>query len=203
MIEMIVAIVIIGVLLAILTPTYLSIVPRRAIKTDANAVTNLLKRARSAAANYQRPVRILVDCTPETRGSDGSEPCRSFAQMAVFNSSGAIKSWSPFATSSFTLNEGTEIEYQSNTAKIRPQYNYYKSYFNGFFSKNGVGPRTYGVSGLDGFNRDSFVVIFTPGGEAITYCPIEIIFKNRGLGNSNRWVLSVVNSTGHIRLKNI
>jgi prepilin-type N-terminal cleavage/methylation domain-containing protein len=205
-IEILVVIIIIGVLMAIAVPTYLSIVPRGELRTDARSVMNLMQRARMSASNFQRPIRVLIDCTNATRGTSfGSydKPCRIAAQVAVFNSAGAIKSWSPLTISDAELHKSTNITYLSNVSKKKPQFDHYKSLFGDFYTVDGSGPRTYGVYSEDGFNSDSIVVVFTPGGEAVSYCPVDLKFTNKHLTDSSAWKLSVVNSTGHVRLTSL
>lgn len=202
MIEMIVVIVIIAILVAIAVPTYMSVVPRGEIKADANAVMFLLQRARMAASNYQRPIRVLIDCTPATRPSS-QEPCRMEAQVSLFNQNGAITEWRKLSVSDTKLHSATMITYlrPERISLTKSNFSSYEALFGGFKNANGSGSRTYGVYGKDAFAADSFVVLFTPAGEAVTNCPMEIRFANRHLGESNNYRLIVVNSTGYIRVQ--
>jgi Tfp pilus assembly protein FimT len=203
MIEMIVVLVIIGILVAIAVPTYLSVVPRGEIRSDANTVMFLLQRARMAASNYQRPVRVLIDCTPATRTAP-DVPCRVESQVAVFNAAGVIKEWRRLRVSDTDIHPTTIFTYlkPEDVARTKANFGMYQGLFGGFLQADGAGPsRTYGVYGKDGFNADSFVVVFTPAGEAVTNCPMEIRLAHRSLGERNNYRVSVVNSTGHIRAR--
>ncbi|MDR1487436.1 MAG: prepilin-type N-terminal cleavage/methylation domain-containing protein [Deltaproteobacteria bacterium] len=201
-IEMLVVVIIMGVLLAVIVPVYMTIVPRGELKADSKAIMTLMLKARMSASSYQRPVRVLLDCTQQTREfGGGKNPCRLDAQIAIYTASGAIKGWRQLPATDVELHKGTDLTYLSNVTKKKPQYEFYKSFFKGFYALDGSGPRTYGVHNEDGFNSDSFVVVFTPGGEAVTYCPMDIKFANNSLGEKSTWRLSIVNSTGHARLK--
>jgi prepilin-type N-terminal cleavage/methylation domain-containing protein len=201
LIEMIVVVAIMAVLIAIAVPTYLSVVPRGEIKSDANTVMFLLQRARIAASNYQRPIRVLIDCTAATRAGD--KPCRLEAQAALFDGTGLIKGWGTMSVSDTELHPATVITYlrPDRVSRTRPNFASYQGLFEGFKNASGEGSRTYGVFGKDGFAADSFVVLFTPGGEAVTNCPMEIRFANRLLGERSNYRINVVNSTGHIRVQ--
>ncbi|MDR1656851.1 MAG: hypothetical protein LBT47_04740 [Deltaproteobacteria bacterium] len=204
-IEMVIVIMIMGILIAIAVPTYLSIVPRGEIKNDARLVMNVLQRARMSASNYQRPIRVLVDCTALTRtkiSGSGSNPCRLEAQVAIFDAAGVIKNWKKLSVTDVELHPATNITYliPANVSRTRSNFEQFKSMFNNFKTVTNVGPRTYGVYGADDFNNDSFVVVFTSGGEAITNSTIDMRFANSLLGDKSNWRLSIINSTGHIRL---
>ncbi|MDR2443784.1 MAG: prepilin-type N-terminal cleavage/methylation domain-containing protein, partial [Deltaproteobacteria bacterium] len=62
-VEMLVVIIIMGILIVIAVPTYMSIVPSRELKADARAVMNAFQKARMSASIFQRPIRVLLDCT--------------------------------------------------------------------------------------------------------------------------------------------
>jgi prepilin-type N-terminal cleavage/methylation domain-containing protein len=203
MVEMLVVILIMSVLLAIVVPTYMSVVPRSEIKSDASTVMNLLQRARMAASNYQRPIRVLIDCTDATRGG-GKEPCRLEAQISLFDQNGMIKEWKRLQVSNTSLHSATLITYlrPERISLTKPNFSSYRALFNGFKKADGSGgSRTYGVFGEDSFAADSFVVLFTPSGEAVTNCSMEMRFANKHLGEKSNYVLKVVNSTGHIRVQ--
>ena len=203
LVEMIVVIVIVAILISIIVPTYMSVVPRGEIKSDANTVMALLQRARSAASNYQRPIRVLIDCTPATRATS-KDPCRLEAQVSIFDENGVIKDWKRLPVSDTKIHPATIVTYlrPERVNRTRPNFVYYQALFNGFKNADGSGAsRTYGVFGKDAFNSDSFVVLFTPSGEAVTNCPMEIRFANKLLGESNNYRLMVVNSTGHVRVQ--
>lgn len=202
LVELVVTILIMAVLIAIAVPTYMSVVPKAEVKDDARVVMFLLQRARMAASNYQRPVRVLLDCTPATRA--GRKPCRLEAQVPLFDSAGVIKLWRRLEVSDAELHANTLPTYRvpGDVARTKTNFVHYQNLFDGFLAADGTGPpRTYGVSGKHDFAADSFVVVFTPGGEAVTNCPMDIRFANTLLGDDNNWRLTVVNSTGHIRLK--
>jgi hypothetical protein len=101
------------------------------------------------------------------------------------------------------LHGATNITYldPANVSKTKSNFSQYKSMFGGFKALDGSGPRTYGVYGRDGFNNDSFVIIFTPGGEAVTNTAVDMRFSNSVLAEKSNWRLTVINSTGHIRLR--
>jgi prepilin-type N-terminal cleavage/methylation domain-containing protein len=203
LVEMIVVVIIISVLIAIAVPTYLSVVPRREISADANVVMHLLQRARMAASNYQRPVRVLIDCTAATRQAGDKLPCRLEAQISLFDENGAVKQWRKLSVSDTQLHKATMITYlrPERIALTKPNFANYQGFFNGFKMADGTGSRTYGVNGLDGFAADSFVVLFTPSGEAVTSCPMEMRFANKLLGEKTNFRLTVVNSTGYVRVQ--
>ncbi|MDR2455325.1 MAG: prepilin-type N-terminal cleavage/methylation domain-containing protein [Deltaproteobacteria bacterium] len=203
LIEMIVVVIIIAILIAIAVPTYMSVVPRREISSDANTVMHLLQRARMAASNYQRPVRVLIDCTAATRLAGDREPCRMEAQVSLFDENGAVKEWRKLSVSDTQLHKATMITYlrPEKISLTKPNFANYQGFFTGFKSADGTGSRTYGVNGLDAFAADSFVVLFTPSGEAVTNCPMEMRFANKLLGEKNNFRLTVVNSTGYVRVQ--
>jgi prepilin-type N-terminal cleavage/methylation domain-containing protein len=199
-VELIVVIAIIGILMAIALPTYMSLVPRSETKSDAQAVKNLMQKARMNASVFQRPIRVLVDCTPDTRQA-GTKPCRLEAQVPLFNADGSLKNWSLLPGGRIFLHKGTDITYQSLPSQKKARFDSYSALFENFYSNSGAGPRSYGVYGKDSFNSDSFVVVFTPSGEAISYCPVIMRFDNQGLNGKHNWILNLINSTGHIRLE--
>jgi prepilin-type N-terminal cleavage/methylation domain-containing protein len=202
-VELVVTILIMAILIAIAVPTYMSVVPRAEVKDDARVYMFLLQRARMAASNYQRPVRVLLDCTPATLGG-GRRPCRLEAQVPLFDSAGVIKSWRRLDLSDAELHPATQVSYRNpaDASRTKTNFVHYQNLFEGFLAADGSGgPRSYGVYGKDAFASDSFVVVFTPGGEAVTNCPIDLRFANTLLGDRHNWRLTVVNSTGHIRLK--
>jgi prepilin-type N-terminal cleavage/methylation domain-containing protein len=204
LIEMIVVVAILGILSLIAVPSYLSLVPRQDVKSDAKAVANLMLRSRAAASNYQRPVRVLLDCTPETRqpGPGGAKPCRLLAEAAIFGENGLIKGWATIRGSQVDLHGSVNPTYLNSCVKKKSKFDAYAKLFDGFKPASGQGPtRTYGVRGLDGFDGDSFVVVFAPGGEAISYCGVDIRFSHKLLGDKNNYLVSVINATGHTRFK--
>jgi prepilin-type N-terminal cleavage/methylation domain-containing protein len=200
-IELIVVLAIIGMLMAIALPTYMNIVPRRELKADAQAIKQVLQKARMSASMYQRPIRVLVDCTDDTL-QGASRPCRLEAQVPAFNANGSIKSWTQLSGSRVELHKNTAVAYESSSALKRARFDNYSGLFEGFYSVSGNGPRSYGVASKDGFAEDSFVIVFTPSGEGISYCPITMRITSRALEqvNANAWLLSLINSTGHVRL---
>jgi hypothetical protein len=186
--------------MAIAIPTYISLVPRNEVKSDAQAVKSLFQKARLYASAIQRPVRVLVDCTPDTRQA-ASLPCRLEAQVPLFNNNGTIKQWNLLPGGRVFIHKGTDITYESSSYLKKARFDSYASLFNNFYPLSGGGSaRTYGVFGKDAFNDDSFVVIFTPSGEAVTYCPLIMRFANKNTNSKYNWLLTLVNSTGHIRL---
>jgi hypothetical protein len=185
--------------MAITLPAYMAMIPKSEIKGDAQAVRQLLQKARLNASAIQRPVRVLLDCTPDTR-QGSSRPCRLEAQVPVFNSSGAIKAWNLLPGGRVFLHKGTDATYESEPTLKKARFDSFATLFNDFHPMSGGAARTYGVPGKDGFGNDSFVVVFTPSGEAVTYCPLIIRFANRATGEKHNWLLTLVNSTGHIRL---
>jgi prepilin-type N-terminal cleavage/methylation domain-containing protein len=198
-VELIVVIAIIGIIMAIALPTYMTLIPRTETKSDAQAVRSLMQKARLTASAVQRPVRVLLDCTPATR-QGGSKPCRLEAQLPIFNANGTIKEWTLMAGGRIFLHKGTEISYESTSNVRKARYDFFAPLFNNFYPVSGGAPRTYGVWGRDGFNDDSFVVVFTPSGEAISFCSLTMRFGNKNMSSGHDWILSLINSTGHIRL---
>jgi prepilin-type N-terminal cleavage/methylation domain-containing protein len=198
-VELIVVIAIIGILMAIALPTYISLVPRGETKSDAQSTKQLFQKARLYASAIQRPVRVLLDCTEPTRQA-GARPCRLEAQVPTFNANGTIKSWNLLPGGRVYLHKGTEITYESQSNVKKARFDPYAPLFENFFPMAGGTARSYGVYGKDGFNDDSFVVVFTPSGEAISYCPLIVRFKHKSTGPKYNWLLTLVNSTGHIRL---
>jgi prepilin-type N-terminal cleavage/methylation domain-containing protein len=194
-IELIIVMAIMGILVSIAVPTYINLVPRSEIKADAQAVKQLLQKARLNASSYQRPVRVLLDCTaPSKEKLDGA--CRLEAQIPVYNSSGAIKNWNLLPGGRVFMHKGTTVTYESNYNLVKPRYNDFTSFFNTFqLISGGVANQTYGVA-----TPNSFVVAYLPNGEAVTYCPVIMRFANSHSGAKYNWLLTIVNSTGHIRL---
>jgi prepilin-type N-terminal cleavage/methylation domain-containing protein len=199
LIELIVIVAIFGIIALIALPSYRNFVPRSETRTDANAVRQLFEKARLSASALQRPVRVLLDCTEDTR-LNGSNPCRLEAQVPIFNSNGTIKKWNLLTGGKVYLHKGTEITYESPANQKKARFDSYAALFNDFLPQSGGSPRTYGVYGKDGFNNDSFSAVFTPSGEAVTYCPLVIRFAHKTTGDKFSWLLTLVNSTGHIRL---
>lgn len=200
--EMIVVISILGILLGIAIPTYLSLVPGADLKADGRKILFALQRARLAASSYNRPTRVLLDCSPATLNAGGSaNPCRLNAEMAVYDETGVVRRWIPIQSGKMDLTEATEISYISSFAAKREQFDHYQSFFNGFYTVDGAGPRTYGVAGKDSFNGDSAVVVFTPSGEAITYSKVVLRLTSAKKKSLKGFILEVINSTGNVRVK--
>ncbi|MDR2387748.1 MAG: prepilin-type N-terminal cleavage/methylation domain-containing protein [Deltaproteobacteria bacterium] len=199
LLELLVIVVILGIIVLIAVPSYKNFVPQSEVRADANAVRQLFQKARLSASAIQRPVRVLLDCTEETIKS-GANPCRLEAQVPIFNSNGTIKSWNKLPGAQVNLHKGTEITYESQSNLKKARFDSYALLFNNFLPKSGGLPRTYGVYGKDGFNNDSFSVVFTPSGEAVTYCPLIMRFAHKSAGPKFNMLLTLVNSTGHVRL---
>jgi prepilin-type N-terminal cleavage/methylation domain-containing protein len=201
-IELIVVIAIIGIMAAIALPSYMILVPRNELKSDAQAVSLLMQKARVSASTYQRPVRVLIDCTDLQRKSK-TEACRLLAEMPVYKSDGSINRWIPLpGVSKVFLHKGVDIGYvDAPGSEGKGRFSSFKGLFNGFFTNSGAGPRSYGVAGKDGFASDSFVAVFIPSGEAVTFCPLTMRFEHRNMKGSRHWVLNLVNSTGYVRLE--
>ncbi|MDR2301290.1 MAG: prepilin-type N-terminal cleavage/methylation domain-containing protein [Deltaproteobacteria bacterium] len=199
LLELVVIVAILGIIIMIAVPSYKNFVPRNEVKADANAVRQLFQKARLSASAIQRPIRVLVDCTEATR-MGGENPCRLEAQVPIFNSNGTIKTWNRLPGGQVFLHKSTDITYESQSNLKKARFDTYASLFNNFFPKSGGSPRTYGVYGKDGFNDDSFSVVFTPSGEAVSYCPVVMRFANKSVGQRFNLLLTLINSTGHIRL---
>ncbi|MDR0355407.1 MAG: hypothetical protein LBJ64_06685 [Deltaproteobacteria bacterium] len=200
-IELVVVIAIIGVLLAIALPSYFTFVPRNELKTDVQTVRNVFKKARVGAATYQRPIRVLIDCTPATRGADNNGPCRLLAEMPLYKSNGSIKAWVRLPGAAAELHKATNVNYSpATTFAEKASYSHYQKLFDGFPGLDDPTPRTYGVPGKPGFANDSFVIVFTPSGEAVSFCSLSMRFTNKFLQEKNVWLLNLVNATGHVRL---
>jgi hypothetical protein len=150
---------------------------------------------------------VLVDCTDGTRGADHSSPCRLLTQVAVFNIRGEIKFWSALPNSVVALHKATDVSYVGATPlPKRLRFDTYESLFECFdYSDTTSNARCsnnkfFGVLGKSGFNWDSVVVVFSSGGEAISYCDIDLKLSNRLLGDSDAWRIRLYNNTGHARL---
>ncbi|MDR1296132.1 MAG: prepilin-type N-terminal cleavage/methylation domain-containing protein [Deltaproteobacteria bacterium] len=200
-VELIVVVSIIGVLLLIALPTYMSIVPRGELRADAEAFRDVMKMGRSSAANYQRPVRILIDCRETITDAIGS--CRIVAQVAVYNAAGLVKGWARLGNSDVRLHKSTRFNYKGSLPLPgKANYARYASLFRGYYydrldanEKLGYDPVVPGS-----FAWDNVVVVFTPGGEAISACDVRLQIKNRHLGDSDVWLLTLYNPTGHVSL---
>ncbi|MDR2421837.1 MAG: prepilin-type N-terminal cleavage/methylation domain-containing protein [Deltaproteobacteria bacterium] len=201
-VEMIVVVAILGVLLGIAIPTYITLVPNVDLKADGRKIMFALQRARQVASNYNRPTRVLLDCTAETLNYGGKKnPCRLDVELAVYDDSGVVRRWLEIPNGKIELNSSTVPTYKSVYTSKREQFDHYKSFFNGFYSMNGSGPRTYGVYNEDGFAGDSVVVVYVPSGEAITYSKISLHLASDRKQSLPGWTLDVINSTGNVRLK--
>jgi prepilin-type N-terminal cleavage/methylation domain-containing protein len=202
LIEMIVVVSIVGILLGIAIPTYLAVVPAQDLKADARKIMFALQRARLVTSSYNRPTRVLLDCTPATLTYDGEKnPCRLNVELAVYDETGVVRRWIPVQAGKMDLSPSTVVAYKSSVATKREQFDYYQSFFQGFHAVNGDGPRTYGVYNLDGFNGDSLVVVFVPSGEAITYSKVILSLKSSRKESLPGWTVEVINSTGNVRVK--
>jgi prepilin-type N-terminal cleavage/methylation domain-containing protein len=201
-VEMIVVVAILGVLLGIAIPTYVTLVPSADLKADGRKIMFAMQRARQVASNYNRPTRVLLDCTAETLKHEGRKnPCRLGVELAVYDDAGVVRRWVDIPNGKVELNSATVATYKSLYTAKREQYDYYKSFFHGFYSVSGSGPRTYGVCEEDGFAGDSVVVVYVPSGEAVTYSKVSIHLTSDRKPSLPGWHLEVINSTGNVRLQ--
>ncbi|MDR2140406.1 MAG: prepilin-type N-terminal cleavage/methylation domain-containing protein [Deltaproteobacteria bacterium] len=203
LVEMIVVIAVLGILLGIAIPTYLTVLPSVELKSDARKLMFAFQRARQMASSYNRPARVLLDCTPATLNYEGQKnPCRLKVEMAIYDHNGVIQSWVQAQAGSMDLSPHTRPTYLSDFTKKREQFDNYQKFFTGFTTMAGVGPRTYGVNERDDFNGDSVVVVFTPSGEAISYSAVSVLLKTERK-NLAGWTIEVINSTGYVRLRQL
>jgi prepilin-type N-terminal cleavage/methylation domain-containing protein len=201
LIEMIIVIAILGVLMAIAIPTYLSVLPGVELKSDARTIMFALQRARQAASSYNRPTRFLLDCSPATINPGGHRrPCRIAVEMAVYDDTGAIRQWAAIQSGKMELSPFTRFQYVSNFTIKRDQYDSYQNFFKNFQNLLGGDPRTYGVFDKDDFNGDSVVVVYIPNGEAVTYCKVKLNLVTDRKPTLAPWSVDVINSTGYVRL---
>ncbi|MDR0548771.1 MAG: prepilin-type N-terminal cleavage/methylation domain-containing protein [Deltaproteobacteria bacterium] len=202
LVEIIVVIAIMGILLGVAIPTYLTLVPGVDLRADGQKLAFALQRARQVASTYNRPTRVLLDCTPGTLNFDGNKnPCRLAVQLAVYDELGVVRRWVMVQAGKMDLSPHTVVTYKNAYTTKREQFDYYQSFFNGFYDLNGAGPRTYGVAEKDGFNGDSVVVVYIPSGEAITYSKIALSLKSDRKASLPGLTLEVINSTGYARVK--
>ncbi|MDR1086559.1 MAG: prepilin-type N-terminal cleavage/methylation domain-containing protein [Deltaproteobacteria bacterium] len=202
LVEMIVVIAIMGILLGIAIPTYISVVPTTELKGDSRKIAFALQRARQVSSSYNRPARVLLDCTGATLGYSGNA-CRLQVQLSVYDNTGLIRRWVPVQSGKMDLSAGLRFRYDSDYTIKRGQFDSYRSLFNGFSNADGTGSRSYGVTGKDGFAGDSLVVVYVPSGEAITYSKVSVTLYSTKKDNALGWVLDVMNSTGYARLKQV
>ncbi|MDR1872502.1 MAG: prepilin-type N-terminal cleavage/methylation domain-containing protein [Deltaproteobacteria bacterium] len=203
LIEMIVVMAVMAVLLAIAIPTYISVVPAVDLKADGRKIMFAMQRARQVASSYNRPTRVLIDCTAETLAFEGKKnPCRLAVEIAVFDDTGKALRWVPVQAGKLDLSPATVVSYRTPYTQQRDHFTFYQNFFNKFYSVNGLGPRTYGVANKDSFAGDSAVVVYTPSGEAVTYCKLQLLLKS-SRKDLPGWELDVINSTGNVRLKEV
>jgi prepilin-type N-terminal cleavage/methylation domain-containing protein len=202
LIEMIVVCIIIGLLLSIAVPTYLTIMPTTELKGDAKKITFALQRARQVSSSFNRPARVLLDCTTETLTFEGkTNPCRLDVQLSVYDSTGLVRRWVPVQAGKMDLSANFRFTFKNDAMIKRGQFDSYRGFFGGFESVAGVGPRTYGVGDRDGYASDSMVVVYIPSGEAITYNNVDLRLFTKRKETIPGWKLDIINSTGYVRLK--
>jgi prepilin-type N-terminal cleavage/methylation domain-containing protein len=202
LIEMIVVIAVMATLLSIAIPTYLTVLPTTELKADGRKIMFAMQRARQVASSLNRPTRVLIDCTPETLTFEGKKnPCRLAVEIAAYDDKGKTTTWVAIQAGKMDLSPSTVITYRGPYNPPRDHFTFYQNFFNKFYSINGLGPRTYGVANKDSFAGDSAVVVYTPSGEAITYCKLQLLLKSSRKESIPGWELDVINSTGNVRLR--
>jgi Tfp pilus assembly protein FimT len=199
---MIVVIIIIGILAGIAVPAYLQVLPGQELKGDVRKLSFALQRARQAASAYNRPARVLVDCTAATINFAGRvNPCRLAVELSVYDTAGLVRRWVPVQAGKLDLSAQFRFAYTTDAAVPRGQFNSYRGFFNNFTGSDGTGHRTYGVSGKDGFNNDSLVVVYVPSGEAVTFSKVSLRLFTARKPDMPGWTMDIVNSTGYVRLR--
>ncbi|MDR0354715.1 MAG: prepilin-type N-terminal cleavage/methylation domain-containing protein [Deltaproteobacteria bacterium] len=93
LIELVVVIGMIAILFALAAPNFKAIVPSARTNADAQKLASLMRKARTKAANTQKPVRLSVNCI-EHFNSKKKVPCRAKIEIAEF-SEGKLANWIP------------------------------------------------------------------------------------------------------------
>jgi type II secretory pathway pseudopilin PulG len=205
MTELMVVIAIISVILLLSVPAYFKLVPYFQLRSEAQNFLSVLQRARSTAANTRRPARVLLNCTQHTAdpAAKVGAPCSIWTELATFNKDGAINGWQTVeAGAGLALAPNIMAIYAATPAEPKKATRY-PQLLEKVKIKN-VAYDQFGLSDPKIKDGTSFVIVFLPGGEAVTaWTPLGIIFTARQFGYDparSSWRLNISNSTGHLSL---
>ncbi|UQZ88233.1 hypothetical protein C4J81_03005 [Deltaproteobacteria bacterium Smac51] len=221
LLELMVVVAIAAILMTIAVIAYAQYIPYITVRADAKNVLAMMQRARLTAANTQRPVRFLIDCTAVKR-QENDNSCGLRLQSAVYEtrvvdgkSILSIGRWQNIISGGDTMRKNVRVKY-SQTAANSGKMNLYDMFSRMFDFSGDDGTVQYGVRNGGDSNDDeaasdrqvsSFVAIFLPNGQVITNtAPYSITFyyttpSGRGPGlDKLAWRLDVNNSTGLVKL---
>jgi len=98
LLEMLAVVAIIAIIAMIAVPSLWSRAPYTSVRTSVSGITTSMQQARLKAANSQKPVRVVVNCSGHVDRDD--PPCTLRLDIAVFKADGSFDSWE-FVNGSF------------------------------------------------------------------------------------------------------
>lgn len=103
MIELMVVVAVIAILAMMAGPALMTLVPYQRARTEARHAATIMQQARLKAANTQRPVRVVLDC------SRNDEPCTFITQTAIYHL-GAVTGWDQVGSTRHEMHRRVEVE---------------------------------------------------------------------------------------------
>lgn len=187
LIELLVILVIMAIMALIGLPIFSKFLADMKVKADAQIVSTTMKRARGLAAQSRKPARVVLYCRDVSRKESG--PCQVKVEGAVYDSSGRLYRWHKTPNSEQALHRDVLARPSSgNESQPALLFPYYSWLFRDAEDQTDA----------------SFMVIFLPGGEAVTArTPYNLIFSSKKYNydeSRSAWRLFVANTTGHVKL---
>lgn len=187
LIEVLVILVIMAIMALIGIPVFSKFLANMRVKADAQIVSTTMKRARGLAAQTRKPARVVLYCLDPGRKEQA--PCQVKVEEAVYNSSGQLYRWRTASNSEQALHRDVSARPASgNESQPALLFVSYRWLFRG----------------AEGQTDANFMVLFLPGGEAVTArTPYNLIFSSKKYNydeSRSAWRLFVANTTGHVNL---
>ncbi|MDR1045581.1 MAG: prepilin-type N-terminal cleavage/methylation domain-containing protein [Candidatus Adiutrix sp.] len=177
------------------------------VRADVRSVASAVQRARLAAINGQRPVRVTIDCTQAVGGA--AEVCQLSGQQVFFLESGEGVAWRTLdlgdGGAARSLNRNTAIIYRNEPAPSESaRYERYKAFFQ-------LSPVVSSkVPGSPPLETSNVVLVFLclPGGEIVSRWgpPLDLLFVSKAFNRDRTrlaWNLNLTATTGQVKTQRL
>lgn len=187
LVETMVVVAIMAILTMLVVPTTTGILPSFQLRSAARGTAVVMEQARLMAANYQKPVRVAIDC--RDRGAGGAavtsrQPCIATYYVAVFDQAreGAFTGWRKVNS------DGNRIVSPNPASGSRLMGEYVN-----------IQPAMEAASVSD--TPDGlFWAVFFPGGNLLSsHVPMALTYTAQGVGGN--WRLSLNRTSGQVTVQ--